>query len=106
MEFSVFSIISFSLFVLPIVLFVMILFIYLHKKTKEKITVYETIYGAVFDKNVLEDMKGIPPESYNYNPLSFVPIYENEKINENRKTPEISFEEELTNQQNLDGGSE
>ena len=61
-------------------LFVMIYFIYKYITTIKKINFYEESFGVVFTKDVLEDMKGIPPECYNFNPKIFVPEYnENEK---------------------------
>ncbi len=101
-----FSIISFSLFLFPIVFFIMLLFIYLHNKIKNKITVYEALYGVLFTKQVMEDMKGIPPEDYNYNPQSFVPEIHGVKNEINKeKTSSVSFEDELKAQEDFDGGN-
>lgn len=55
--------------------FAMIFFIKKCKETTDKIKLYEKYFGVVFTKEVLEDMKDIPPESYNYNPSVFVPEY-------------------------------
>ena len=83
-------------------LFVMIYFIYKYKTTTKKINFYEENFGVVFTKEVLEDMKGIPPECYNFNPKVFVPEY-----NENKKDGVIKntdFFEILGNEEN--GGIE
>ena len=64
-------------------LFIMIFFIIKNKEATEKIKLYEKNFGIVFTKEVLEDMKDIPPESYNYNPSVFVPEYERESENKN-----------------------
>ncbi len=55
--------------------FVLAYFIYKCKKTNDKIKFYEKTFGVVFTEEVIEDMKDIPPESYNYNPSVFVPEY-------------------------------
>lgn len=68
--------------------FLMIFFIKKYKETSEKIKVYEKLFGVVFTKEVLEDMKDIPPESYNYNPAVFVPEYD--VIDDNTKNAEFS----------------
>ena len=39
----------------------------------------------VFTKEVMEDMKNIPPESYNFNPAVFVPEYKKENSSNTRK---------------------
>lgn len=59
-------------------LFLLIFFIVRCKETTDKIKLYEKTFGVIFTKEVLEDMKDIPPESYNYNPAVFVPEYEKE----------------------------
>lgn len=56
--------------------FLMIFFILKYKQTSDKIKIYEKLFGVVYTKEVLEDMKDIPPESYNYNPAVFVPEYD------------------------------
>lgn len=53
----------------------MVYFILKLKETSKKIKYYEKLFGVVFTEEVLEDMKDIPPESYNYNPAVFVPEY-------------------------------
>ena len=53
----------------------MVYFIIKLKETSKKIKYYENLFGVVFTEEVLEDMKDIPPESYNYNPAVFVPEY-------------------------------
>lgn len=53
----------------------MVYFIIKLKETSKKIKYYEKLFGVVFTEEVLEDMKDIPPESYNYNPAVFVPEY-------------------------------
>lgn len=53
----------------------MVYFILKLKETSKKIKYYENLFGVVFTEEVLEDMKDIPPESYNYNPAIFVPEY-------------------------------
>lgn len=53
----------------------MVYFILKLKETSKKIKHYENLFGVVFTEEVLEDMKDIPPESYNYNPAVFVPEY-------------------------------
>ena len=53
----------------------MVYFILKLKETSKKIKYYENLFGVVFTEEVLEDMKDIPPESYNYNPAVFVPEY-------------------------------
>jgi hypothetical protein len=53
----------------------MVYFILKIKETSKKIKYYEKLFGVVFTEEVLEDMKNIPPESYNYNPAVFVPEY-------------------------------
>lgn len=68
--------------------FLMIFFIKKYKETSKKIKVYEKLFGVVFTKEVLEDMKDIPPESYNYNPTVFVPEYD--VIDDNTKNAEFS----------------
>ena len=73
-------ILSIILFFFPTV-FLMIFFIIKCKETTEKIKLYEKLFGVVFTKEVLEDMKDIPPESYNYNPAVFVPEYDNSNNN-------------------------
>ena len=62
----------------------MIFFIKKCKETSKKIKVYEKLFGVVFTKEVLEDMKDIPPESYNYNPAVFVPEYDVIEDNTNK----------------------
>ena len=64
--------------------FLMIFFIKKCKETSEKIKVYEKLFGVVYTKEVLEDMKDIPPESYNYNPAVFVPEYDVIEDNTNK----------------------
>jgi hypothetical protein len=54
----------------------MIFFIIKGKEITEKIKIYEKLFGVVFTKEVLDDMKDIPPESYNFNPAVFVPEYD------------------------------
>lgn len=56
--------------------FLMIFFIIKGKEITEKIKIYEKLFGVVFTKEVLDDMKDIPPESYNFNPAVFVPEYD------------------------------
>ena len=68
--------------------FLMIFFIKKYKETSEKIKVYEKLFGVVFTNEVLEDMKDIPPESYNYNPAVFVPEYD--VIDDSTKNAEFS----------------
>ena len=58
-----------------LLLFVLIYFITKYKKTIKEINMYEQNFGVVYTKEVLEDMKNIPPECYNYNPVVFVPEY-------------------------------
>jgi len=53
----------------------MVYFILKLKETSKKIKYYEKLFGVVFTDEVLEDMKDIPPESYNFNPAVFVPEY-------------------------------
>ena len=53
----------------------MVYFILKLKETSKKIKYYEKLFGVVFTEEVLEDMKDILPESYNYNPAVFVPEY-------------------------------
>lgn len=53
----------------------MVYFILKLKETSKKIKYYENLFGVVFTEEVLEDMKDIPPESYNFNPAVFVPEY-------------------------------
>lgn len=53
----------------------MVYFILKLKETSKKIKYYENLFGVVFTDEVLEDMKDIPPESYNFNPAVFVPEY-------------------------------
>lgn len=53
----------------------MVYFILKLKETSKKIKYYEKLFGVVFTEEVLEDMKDIPPESYNFNPAVFVPEY-------------------------------
>ena len=53
----------------------MVYFIIKLKETSKKIKYYEKLFGVFFTEEVLEDMKDIPPESYNYNPAVFVPEY-------------------------------
>ena len=77
--------------------FLMIFFIKKCKETSEKIKVYEKLFGVVYTKEVLEDMKYIPPESYNYNPAVFVPEYD--VIEDNTNKAEFS---ELLNTEERD----
>ena len=77
--------------------FLMIFFIKKCKETSEKIKVYEKLFGVVYTKEVLEDMKDIPPESYNYNPAVFVPEYD--VIEDNTNKAEFS---ELLNTEERD----
>lgn len=53
----------------------LVYFILKLKETSKKIKYYEKLFGVVFTDEVLEDMKDIPPESYNFNPAVFVPEY-------------------------------
>lgn len=62
-----------------LLLFVLIYFITKYKKTIKEINMYEQNFGVVYTKEVLEDMKNIPPECYNYNPVVFVPEYNERK---------------------------
>lgn len=66
-------------------LFLMIYFILKYIKTTKAIKAYEKEFGVVFTKEVMEDMKNIPPESYNYNPAVFVPEYKTENNSNIRK---------------------
>ncbi|MBR2877289.1 MAG: hypothetical protein IKC01_09130 [Clostridia bacterium] len=82
-------------------LIVMISFIVLNRKTVKKIHEYENIYGVIYTNDVLNDMKNIPPQNYNYNPSVFVPVSqesENNNINVNQ-----SFSNELFNAQKENG---
>ena len=66
-------------------LFLMIYFISKYIKTTKAINAYEKEFGVVFTKEVMEDMKNIPPESYNFNPAVFVPEYKKENSSNTRK---------------------
>ncbi len=76
-------------------LFLLIFFIVKGRDITNKIKLYEKFFGVVFTKEILEDMKDIPPESYNYNPAVFVPEYK-ENSSDTRKA---EFSEILINEE-------
>lgn len=90
-------------------LVVMIIFIVMNNKTANKIRAYELAYGVVFTKDVINDMKNIPPQNYNYNPGAFVPQYPSQNMqNVNTTAPQSSFNstlyEEVKNTNENNGG--
>ena len=87
-----------AMFFLPAVI-MMIVFIVMNNKTVNKIKAYELAYGVVFTKEVINDMKNIPPQNYNYNPGAFVPQYPTGNMqNNNPSQPQTSFNNTLYNE--------
>ena len=76
------------------------------KKLKEKINVFEAVYGEVYTKEIMNDMKDIPPSNYNFNPQTFAPFSPEENKNSNYSQLETNFNETLNSQiENNDWGN-
>ena len=96
-----------SLLFLP-ALILMIVFIVINNKTVNKIKAYELAYGVTFTKEVINDMKDIPPQNYNYNPGVFVPQYSDSYFkNESEAKTAASFSSALYEEEKKnDGGND
>lgn len=76
------------------------------KKLKEKINVFEAVYGEVYTKEIMNDMKNIPPSNYNFNPQTFAPLSPEENRGNNYSQTQTNFNETLNSQiENNDWGN-